>query len=155
MGPKKPKDIETELRRAIEKDGRTVYRLSADSGVSAGQIHRFIAKERTLTLTAAGKLATALGLHLATEAPVPDDDVLAAIGSNAKGTRPARLADVFKTLQASHQALTLGGFHDAIRAMHAAGQIRLEPWTGAAYQLRDGQACLIVGTEIMAFAVPG
>jgi len=163
---KKPKDIEEQLRQAIRESELTAYKLAQQSGVSAGQIGRFLSGERTLTLTAAGKLATALGLRLATVADqspvavvpvaaIQDAAVLAAIQSNQKRNAPARLGDVFKALQASHQALTLGTFHDSIRTLQTAGKVELSPWTQAGYQLKNGEACLIQGAEIMAFVSPG
>jgi len=165
MGPrKKPKDIEAELRQAIEKDGRTVYRLAADSGVSAGQIGRFVTGERTLTLAVAAKLATALGLQLAPAVPAPaaleapavptdlDGAVLAVVRAKTDRSGSAKLANVFKALQTKDQALTLGTFHDAVRRLHAAGKVRLTPWTQAMYQLDSPEACLLCGREIMAYA---
>ena len=160
MGPrKKAKDIEAELRQAIEADGRTVYRLAADSGVSAGQIGRFVAGERTLTLAVAAKLAAALGLRLSPAAdppaaPVADLDgaVFAAVRAKTDRSGAAKLATVFKALQSGDQALTIGQFHDALRRLSAAGMVKLSPFTGAQYQLTDPETCLLCGREIMAYA---
>lgn len=57
-------DIETLLRQALKNDGRTVYRISVDSGVPPASIYRFISGERSLKLKQAGMLANAVGLEL-------------------------------------------------------------------------------------------
>ena len=48
--------------------------------------------------------------------------------------------------------VSLGQFHDALRELHAAGRLRLSPWTQAMYQLQDPECCLLLGREIMAYA---
>jgi len=52
------------IRRAMQRDGRSLYQLAIDSGVSRGQLVRFANAERELTLPAASKLCAALGLEL-------------------------------------------------------------------------------------------
>ena len=52
------------IRRAIQRDGRSLYQLAIDSGVSRGQLVRFANAERELTLPAATRLCAALGLVL-------------------------------------------------------------------------------------------
>lgn len=65
---------------------------------------------------------------------------------------PVRLGELYRDVQAEHGPLTLGTFHDALRDLSAGGAIRLEPYTGAMYQLQDPECCLLVGREIMAYA---
>lgn len=57
-------DFEATLRKALTDDGRTVYRLSEDSGVPAASIYRFLSGERSLKLKQAGMLANVVGLEL-------------------------------------------------------------------------------------------
>lgn len=69
-------NIEEQLRDAIRKLGTarpgrkkgrtpmTRYRLAKLSGVSQGQLVRFVQGERTITLASAAKLARVLGLVL-------------------------------------------------------------------------------------------
>lgn len=52
------------IRDAIRRDGRSLYALSKDSGVSRPQVTRFVNGTRTLTLPVADKLCAALGLVL-------------------------------------------------------------------------------------------
>ena len=61
---RKKENIETRLRRAIERAPITRYRLSKISGVAEGVLCRFVKGQRTITLTTAAKLADALGLEL-------------------------------------------------------------------------------------------
>lgn len=44
--------------------------------------------------------------------------------------------------------LTIGQFHDVIRELQADRRIRLHPFTGAMYQLRDEQYAMVQGQEI-------
>jgi len=64
---------------------------------------------------------------------------------------PARLGEIYRSVQTKHGALTLGTFHDALRDLAACGAIRLSPYTGAMYALQDPECCLLVGREIMAW----
>ena len=58
------KDLETQLKEAIEASGLNQPQLAELSGVDQGQISRFIRGERTLTLESASKIAKALKLEL-------------------------------------------------------------------------------------------
>jgi plasmid maintenance system antidote protein VapI len=62
--PRKPKPIDAELRKRIEKSGVTAYALAGLADVSPQQVGRFLRGERDLTLATAAKLAQALGLEL-------------------------------------------------------------------------------------------
>ncbi len=53
-----------QLRIAIRDSGLSLNQLGIQSGVSAGQLSRFMRGERVLTLPAAEKIVTALGLRL-------------------------------------------------------------------------------------------
>jgi len=48
--------------------------------------------------------------------------------------------------------LSIGAFHDGLRQLVEQGNIRLHPFTGAAYQLQDGQYALVAGQEIKYYA---
>jgi hypothetical protein len=76
----------------------------------------------------------------------------AVIACVAAGRFPVPLGDVFRSVQASIGKVTLGQLHDALRDLAASGRISLSPWTGAMYQLRDPECCLLMGREIMAYA---
>ncbi len=92
------------------------------------------------------------GAVAAAEQPaIEDAAVLAALKASSKARAPAKLADVFRDLQAKRPGWTLGQYHDCLRRLHAAGQIKLEPWTQAMYRLPDPEACLLAGREVMAF----
>ena len=62
-------NIEEELQVAVMSGALTRYRLSKLSGVSEGQLSRFVMdkddpRHRTLTLTSAARVAEVLGLGL-------------------------------------------------------------------------------------------
>jgi len=158
--------VSDQLRQAIQQSDLTIYALAKLTGISSQQISRFAKGERSLTLEVFDKLAATLGLQLAPVAdpvaasPVAvvaaDQDVDAAVLATVRRQQtrmgPTTLGTVFKALQTKDQALTLGTFHDAVRRLHAAGKVRLTPWTQAMYQLDSPEACLLCGREIMAYA---
>ena len=52
------------IRRSIERDGRTRYQISQDSGVDQAVIGRFVRGERNLNLVTAERLCVVFGLEL-------------------------------------------------------------------------------------------
>jgi transcriptional regulator with XRE-family HTH domain len=56
--------VSEQLREQIRKCGLSLEKLGKASGVSAGQISRFLRDERALTTKAVDKLCLALGLKL-------------------------------------------------------------------------------------------
>lgn len=58
-------DLIAILRRAIERDPRTLYRIAKDCSLRYSVIHRFATAERTgISLVTAAKLCETLGLQL-------------------------------------------------------------------------------------------
>lgn len=62
-------DIEDQLREAVAESELSRYRIAKLSGVSEGQLSRFVMdkddpRHRTLTLTSAARVADVLGLEL-------------------------------------------------------------------------------------------
>ena len=57
-------NVSDQIRAAVERDGRSVYALARDAGVSAIQIWRFLRNERGLTTAVVDRLCEALGLEL-------------------------------------------------------------------------------------------
>jgi len=52
------------LKRAITKSGLTHYAIGKSADCYTSQLDRFMSGERDLGLETAGRIATALGLHL-------------------------------------------------------------------------------------------
>lgn len=57
-------DIESQLKRTVLGSGLSRYRIAKMSGLSEAQLSYFVNGKRSLTLPAAAKLASALGLEL-------------------------------------------------------------------------------------------
>ena len=58
-------DLIAVLQRAIERDGRTLYRLAKDCGLRYSVVHRFATGERVgISLVTTAKLCQTLGLDL-------------------------------------------------------------------------------------------
>lgn len=53
---------------------------------------------------------------------------------------------------AEPRGLSIGQFHDGLRELVRARQIRLHPFTGAAYQLQEEQYAVVSGQEIKYYA---
>jgi transcriptional regulator with XRE-family HTH domain len=64
--PPKAGSISDALRAAIQASPRSVYQICKDSGISQIVVSRFLSGERDIRLTTADRLATALGLAVAT-----------------------------------------------------------------------------------------
>lgn len=62
----KSKTLADTIRETIDRDGRSIYRLSLDTGVNQGVLGRFVRGERDLRLETADKVCKALGLELKT-----------------------------------------------------------------------------------------
>jgi DNA-binding phage protein len=60
----KSKSLSDVIRETIERDGRTIYRLSLDSGVNQAVLGRFVRGERDMNLRTADRVCRALGLEL-------------------------------------------------------------------------------------------
>jgi hypothetical protein len=64
-GSSKPGAISDALRAAIQASPRSVYQICKDSGISQIVVSRFLSGERDIRLATADRLATALGLAVA------------------------------------------------------------------------------------------
>ena len=53
---------------------------------------------------------------------------------------------------AEPRGMSIGQFHDGLRRLVQESQIRLHPFTGAAYQLQEEQYALVAGQEIKYYA---
>ena len=60
----KHKDIDTQLREAIEGSEMSRYKISQVSGISEASLSLFVNRKRTLTLESAAKVAEVLKLEL-------------------------------------------------------------------------------------------
>ena len=52
------------IRKAIQADGRSLYRLAIDAGVDVAPLQRFMKGEQTFRLPTAEKLCGVIGLDL-------------------------------------------------------------------------------------------
>ena len=52
------------IRKAIQADGRSLYRLAKDAGVDVAPLQRFMKAQQTLRLPTAEKLCGVVGLDL-------------------------------------------------------------------------------------------
>ena len=58
------KDIEQQIRNAVERSGLNMFQLSRRTGLRYATIHRFVAGGRGLSLRSAAKLCKLLKLEL-------------------------------------------------------------------------------------------
>jgi hypothetical protein len=56
--------VSQQLRRAVRESGKTLYRVSKDSGLSYPALHRFTAAKQGLSLASFDRLCAYLGLRL-------------------------------------------------------------------------------------------
>jgi transcriptional regulator with XRE-family HTH domain len=57
-------DVCEQLREAVARSGKTLYRIAKDAGVSQPVLARFVRRERDVRAETFAKLAAALGLEL-------------------------------------------------------------------------------------------
>jgi hypothetical protein len=62
------------------------------------------------------------------------------------------LPDLYEKARAASLKLTLGQFHDALRALHDRQAVYLHPWTGPLHELPQPATSLLVGHEIAYYA---
>ena len=62
------------------------------------------------------------------------------------------LPELFRHLKANHSSVTIGQFHDLIRALYADRKIYLHPWTGPLYELPEPACALLAGHEVAYYA---
>ena len=65
------KDISDQLRAAVIESPLSLYKIALESGVSYGQLHRFVNGDRDLSLTTAAMLARWARLELRPVSPSP------------------------------------------------------------------------------------
>jgi hypothetical protein len=84
----------------------------------------------------------------------PSAAVVAALEDWAKAAtqEDCPLPELYRRLEACCPGLTVGSFHDALRRLHASGQVWLHPWTGPLYQVPEPPFSLLVGHEIAYYA---
>jgi plasmid maintenance system antidote protein VapI len=61
---KKEATVSEALRTAIERRGLSLYRVAKNAGVGYTTLHRFIHRERSLSMEALDKLCASMGLEL-------------------------------------------------------------------------------------------
>ncbi len=67
--PKGEGGLVFQIREAIRASGRSLRDLENATGISRGQLSRFLRGQRDLTLETAGKLFDALGLEVVSKKP--------------------------------------------------------------------------------------
>lgn len=77
------------------------------------------------------------------------DSIVAFVRSYASGMCP--LPELYRRV-AEPRRVSVGQFHDGLRELVAARRLRLHPWTGPMYQLKDEQFALLLGQEIKYYA---
>jgi hypothetical protein len=62
------------------------------------------------------------------------------------------LPELLRHLRELLPRLTIGQFHDALRQLHDAGVIRLQPWSGPLYQIPEPALALLAGHQVAYYA---
>jgi hypothetical protein len=62
------------------------------------------------------------------------------------------LPDLFRQLQEINRGLSIGEFHDALRALRAEQRLELHPWTGPLYAMPEPAYALLCGHEVVYYA---
>jgi hypothetical protein len=70
----------------------------------------------------------------------------------ARASEDCPLPELYHQARQAAPALTIGRFHDGLRALHDQGRIYLHPWTGPLQDLPEPPYALLVGHEIAYYA---
>src|SRR5207247_10526757 len=62
------------------------------------------------------------------------------------------LPELYRRLLDAHSDLTIGRFHDGLRALHDRECVYLHPWTGPLYALPEPAFALLIGHEVAYYA---
>ncbi len=62
------------------------------------------------------------------------------------------LPDLYRRAREAAPALTVGGFHDALRRLGEGGRVYLHPWTGPIHELPEPSYALLVGHVVAYYA---
>jgi hypothetical protein len=62
------------------------------------------------------------------------------------------LAELLHHLEVNQPRLTLGQFHDELRALHASGKIYLHAWTGPLHEIPEPEVALLMGHAVAFYA---
>jgi hypothetical protein len=62
------------------------------------------------------------------------------------------LPELYCVARQAAPSLTIGRFHDGLRALHDRRQIDLQPWTGPLYEIPEPAVALLVGHAIAYYA---
>ena len=89
-------------------------------------------------------------------APRAESAILEILAEQARLPRSGAgtVADLYERLRQRRLPLTVGQFHDTLRALRAAGRLRLSAWTGPLYELPEPALALLVGAEVLYYVQP-
>lgn len=85
---------------------------------------------------------------------LPEDHVLDVLRTwhSAGRLGDCPLPDLYRRFKETSPKLTLGQFHDALRALYESRAIYLHPWTGPLYELPEPALAMLAGHEIAYYA---
>ena len=162
-----PKDVLDDFVRVLEARQADVRRLTAEAGrladglcglktavaavlprVTAAPVDRTGPLPREATMTA----VTAAGPRAATDLAGPLLGRLADWSLSAQAGQDCPLPELFRSLSTLEVPPTVGQFHDALRALAAAGRVYLHPWTGPLYALPEPEYAVMHGHNVAYYA---
>jgi len=143
-----PQVCSTRISAEVEAS-RAEQRLVAESGSVSRTGERPM--NGAMTLESPPRLAASVGderdeLAEAMLARLSDWSASAGAGQDCP------LPELYRSLSCRESAPSIGMFHDCLRALHAAGQVYLHPWTGPLYALPEPSYALLVGHNIAYYA---
>src|SRR5262245_175138 len=132
--------VARKMQSGLESLRGTVATVLGRLDAPAGDLKELFAEFRQeKTPPSPGDPSTAIGMALA-------DWALACTQEDCP------LPELFRRLEHTCPGLTIGTFHDALRRLHASGQVWLHPWTGPLYQVPEPSFALLVGHEVAYYA---
>jgi len=141
-------------RRAVEALAdaiRGCRQEFADLGKSADRCREHLSRLSSAVDTALGNSKDPVSVTTKAGATEPTKAILESLRAwRDAGDCPLPL--LFEKAKVACPDISLGAFHDALRALRDRAAIHLHPWTGPLYELPEPAAAFLIGHEIAYYA---
>lgn len=149
-----PKTVLEDLVRGLEfRQNQVDELLNVVRGMTSELAAMKATVEATLPVVVGARTTVTHGRAI-TRDPALSGAILHRLGdwtATAGSGQDCPLSDLYRSLTVCDD-LTVGLFHDGLRALHAEKKIYLHPWTGPLYAMPEPTFALLIGHEIAYYA---
>jgi hypothetical protein len=154
-----PKPVLEELVRALQERERQVGWLVTAAHQTQASLDRLrVTAEKVLNAVGTAPTSANVADSLPTQPTALEPDWPAALlafvqrWQESHPTEDCTLPELYRAAGLTAPELSVGAFHDGLRALHEQGRIYLHPWTGPLYDIPEPALVLMVGHELAYYA---